>query len=248
MNTLPVPYSPQLGTGADQYSNDCLEASGKGLAGAYKLCLNMTVNDIYNQIRLAGGNPTYEAQMQQFLASKGLKTDWKVLTLHDLFDNLVTKKPMIVLIHYGTLVTAKLTQFTDFKAGHFMIVVGIDIVNVAVNDPYRSDTSGINLLIPINVFMRCWKDATIDNNISYCALVPQLPICDLSTPSVTWVDYLIISTCNAINVRSQPIESSTTWVRFAWRGEVLHVVGNLTNGYVQLTDGTWVYAAFLVKK
>jgi hypothetical protein len=64
-------------------------------------------------------------------------------------------------------------------------------------------------------------------------------------PPPAYTDYIVA--VNAINVRSAPVSLPTTWVRYAYRGEVLHVLGNLTNGYVQLTDGTWAYQQYLTK-
>jgi hypothetical protein len=64
-------------------------------------------------------------------------------------------------------------------------------------------------------------------------------------PPDTDTDYKVNT--GAINVRAGP---TTAWkiVRVAYRGELLHVQNMApVNGYVQLTDGTWVYLAYLIK-
>ena len=61
-------------------------------------------------------------------------------------------------------------------------------------------------------------------------------------PPPVVIDYKVA--VNAINIRSAPVSTTNTWVRFAYLGEVLHVVGHLTNGYVQLTDGNWAYQQY----
>jgi len=63
-------------------------------------------------------------------------------------------------------------------------------------------------------------------------------------PPPTYVDYKV--NVNAVNIRKSP-SSIGTWVRYAYFGEILHIEGHLTNGYVQMTDGNWVYQQYLIK-
>jgi SH3-like domain-containing protein len=49
-----------------------------------------------------------------------------------------------------------------------------------------------------------------------------------------------------INVRANP-DSTSSWVRFALKGEVLKVVNN-ANGWAQLADGTYVFADYIQKQ
>jgi hypothetical protein len=48
-----------------------------------------------------------------------------------------------------------------------------------------------------------------------------------------------------INVRSQP-SATSAWVRYAVQGEVLNIL-NISNGWAQLADGTYVFAAYISK-
>jgi uncharacterized protein YgiM (DUF1202 family) len=58
------------------------------------------------------------------------------------------------------------------------------------------------------------------------------------------VEYVVLHT--RINVRAKP-DSTSTWVRFATKNEVLQVV-KVANGWAQLLDGTYVYAGYLEPK
>jgi hypothetical protein len=60
----------------------------------------------------------------------------------------------------------------------------------------------------------------------------------------TYTDYRV--NVNAVNIRKSP-SSSGMWVRYAYLGEILHIEGHLTNGYVQMSDGNWVYQQYLIK-
>ncbi|HVM72943.1 MAG TPA: SH3 domain-containing protein [Anaerolineales bacterium] len=70
------------------------------------------------------------------------------------------------------------------------------------------------------------------------------PVTPPPTPIPTTVAYVVIYA--RINVRAKP-DSSSTWVRFAVKGEVLQVV-SITNGWAQLADGTYVYADYIQKQ
>jgi hypothetical protein len=63
-------------------------------------------------------------------------------------------------------------------------------------------------------------------------------------PTPPSTDYVVVPT--RINVRMQP-DSNSAWVRFAVQDEVLHVV-IIANGWAQLTDGTYVFADYIIIK
>lgn len=72
---------------------------------------------------------------------------------------------------------------------------------------------------------------------------PPVPPVPPDPPAYT----LWIVNVNAVNVRSSPSSTPTNWVRYAYKGETLQIIGNLTNGYVQMTDKNWVYEQYLIK-
>jgi hypothetical protein len=57
------------------------------------------------------------------------------------------------------------------------------------------------------------------------------------------VDYVVLH--SRINVRAKP-SSNSTWVRFAEKDEVLHIV-KIDNGWAQISDGTYVFADYIRK-
>jgi hypothetical protein len=62
-------------------------------------------------------------------------------------------------------------------------------------------------------------------------------------PQPATVDYVVLYA--RINVRTRP-DSNSTWVRFAVKDEVLHVV-KIENGWAQLSDGTYVFGGYIKK-
>ncbi len=62
-------------------------------------------------------------------------------------------------------------------------------------------------------------------------------------PQPSTSDYVVLHT--RINVRRKP-DSNSTWVRFAVKDEVLHVV-KIENGWAQLLDDTYVFAGYIRK-
>lgn len=77
-----------------------------------------------------------------------------------------------------------------------------------------------------------------DYNAVYLPMTANPPLPPLYT------DYLVIH--ERINVRAGP-SSSSLWIRYAVRGDILHIV-KFKDDYAQATDGTWVFAQYIVKK
>jgi tetratricopeptide (TPR) repeat protein len=73
--------------------------------------------------------------------------------------------------------------------------------------------------------------------------VNPIPVKPQPQPSAP-VDYVVV--LERINVRAQPT-GEAAWVRYAVMNEVLHIV-NISNGWAQLTDGTFVIANYLTPK
>jgi hypothetical protein len=99
--------------------------------------------------------------------------------------------------------------------------------------------SSYNTQLPLDVneFSKAFVEAIKAGSVNP---VPGSPPPAPSSP----VDYVVIYT--RINVRTLP-DGNSTWVRYAVMNEVLHVV-NISNGWAKLTDGTYVYAAYITLK
>jgi len=251
MNILPVVDRSQIGPGADEHHNDCGPASDAMLLRTYNLAMQVTVDELYNQLVPAGDVPISASALMRQMTSYGLKTTWYIETKTDqVYGYLRARRPVLALVHYGTLVDAGFTQFTSFRAGHFLVITGIDLDNYFVSDPYRSDGK-YDVAIPIAVFEKAWKDCTIDGNPVGGCIVPILPIQDLAIPPVPVSDvYAIIPSVQAINVRAEPYQLADH-VRTIFKSDEPTVrvqAETLTNGYVRLSDLTgWVWFAYLKK-
>ena len=247
MNILPVSYVPQLGIEADEHNNDCGASSSLMLLRSYSLAKEVTVDQIYNLIKPSGDSALSAGELQVRMASYGLKTEWKVdMTVDMVYTYLRNKRPILALIHYAALVDAKLTERTGFRGAHFIVITGIDLDSVFINDPYRTDNQ-TNIAIPIAIFEKAWKDCVFDGNPVGGCIIPKLPIQDLSIP-VPPVSDLYSLLVNGLNVRSGPA-STYPFVRTIWKATEPTVRAVKISGeYIQLTDlSGWVYFMYLKK-
>ena len=256
-NLLPVWYVSQIGSGANSHANDCGGASSLMLLGTYNLAQNITVDKFYDSIVPSGDRPLSAGDMQIAMSRYGIKTEWRVdMTMEQMFGYLRNEKPILALVHYGTLVDAGVTQRKGFRSGHFLVVTGIDLENVYVDDPYRDDGL-MNIAVPHAVFEKCWRDCVLDGNPVGGCVIPKLSIQDLNIPVPPNTDeYYIVSMyngrpVNAINVRLEA-DGNSTLVRTIWRTNepvVRAIASSITNGYIRLADlSGYVWFEFLKKK
>lgn len=248
MNTLPVSYVSQLGTGAAEHNNDCGSASALMLLRTYNLAKNTTVDQLYNSMTPIEDTALGFGAMQSRMASYGLKTEWKAdMLIETTFGFLRTKKPVLALIHYAPLVDAGVTEKVNFRRAHFLVITGIDLDYIFINDAYRTDNKA-NIAVPIDIFEKAWKESILDGNIASSCVIPTVPIKDLSVV-IPPVNDSYALTVKGLNVRGGP---STDYpiLRIIWQAQtpVIHCSGPITNGYIQLTDKSgYVYFAYLIK-
>jgi hypothetical protein len=213
---------------------------------AFNLANNLTVDELYDAINPTGDVGLSAGALEAKMAEIGLKTSWKAFTSQvDLFETLQAIKPVIALIHYGPLVKNGYTEFKNFVAGHFVLITGMDIAKVFIQDPDRDDGVTITA-IPINVFWEAWGRCDLDANPSFCGIVPDLAITDLSQPEQPPAGAgKYVLTVNGIYVHAAPSESSpTVSPTVIFRG----VPPNLTvvtitaveNKYGHRLEGGWV--------
>jgi uncharacterized protein YvpB len=254
MNILPVPYVSQILPGALQHNNDCGAASTLMVLNAYNLAKDLTVDQVYTKVAPSGDVPLSASGLQVVLSSYKIRNKWVAdISIHDLFDVLVDQRLAIALIHYAPLVKAKLTEKTGFLSAHFVVVVGMDIKNICINDPYSTE-SGAGLEVPIDIFKQAWSQCNLDGNPNNAAIVTTIPVQDLSVPipPPTGVMYGFAvyngRQINGINVRSGP-DSSNTLVKTIWRSETPIVfITQISSDWGQLADESgWVYMPYLKK-
>lgn len=254
MNILSVPYVSQITPGALQHNNDCGAASVLMVARAYSQAKNMTVDQIYDKIAPAGDTPLSAGGLQAVLNFYQIKSKWMAgVHIHDMFDTLYERRPIIALIHYDPLVKAELTEKKVFRGAHFVVVVGMDIKSICINDPYTTG-GGENLEVPIAVFEQAWTQCNLDGNPDHAGVFMTIPIQDLSIPvpapvanQYTFTVYNGVLV-NGANVRSGPAQTYP-FVRTIWRTETPNVyITKISGEYGQLADGTgWVFMEFFRK-
>jgi hypothetical protein len=231
MNILTVKYVSQLMNGSLEHNNDCGSASSLMLLNTYNLANGVTVDQFYNSIHPSGDTALSAGEMQTKMASYGLKNTWKVgTTIENVYGLLRSKKPPLALIHYAPLVDAGVTEKTTFRGAHFLVITGLDLASVYVNDPYRTDGK-TNVAVPVSVFEQAWRECSLDGNPNNGAIIPIQPISDLSvvTPPTPTIAYVV--NISLLNVRSTPSSVSSA-----------NIIGTISLGTIVNVDsisGTW---------
>ncbi|MCS7011397.1 MAG: C39 family peptidase, partial [Anaerolineales bacterium] len=241
VHLLPVPYVSQMGPGADTNRNDCGAACGLMVLKAYKPDISLTVDAFYRQANPNGRDEAlWVGQIRRVLSAYGIQTEYKgALTETVVFQLLLQKKPIIALIHYGTLVDRQLTQFTNFRGGHFVVIIGMDTHYIYVHDPYSTERRGEAAVYPISVFWQAWRDATRDFNPAFVGFYPTFGIGEQPVEQDNSL-YRIRITCNAQRVRSGPGVQYNPPLRLIYRDTVLPVYEE-KDGWGRIGPGEWVY-------
>lgn len=105
--------------------------------------------------------------------------------------------------------------------------------------PGSYNRNGGELPLDVNVFSKAFIDAIRASELGGTQTPTPIPI-----PQPATIDYIVLYT--RINVRAAP-SGSATWVRYAVKDEVVHVV-KIENGWAQLLDGTYIFAGYLGPK
>lgn len=169
---LNVPWVGQnvANVNTDDYSNsDCGPAS---LAMWLSYLNNpQTVDAVSKATGLSAG---YTYTMPAHLITAAQAFNLKLtrafnLTLESIKKQIDADKPLIVLVHYGSM----LQRFSaTFKAGHWLIVTGYEDEFIVYNDPLApSDTAGKALRIDWASFDKAMADCALDGNTPRQGLV-----------------------------------------------------------------------------
>ena len=201
---LPVPYVSQLEEGAKLHNNDCGAACGVMLVRAYNKQVEVTVDEFYDRCNPAGDEYLSASQIKGTLTAYYLQSTWQVgMSLSSLLDTLRAEKPLLVLVNYGVLVRAGLTEKKGFKGAHFMVVVGMDNKYVYTHDPYCTKKNGEACLFPIDKFLEAWGRCGEQSNPNNAALIPNYSVISAQQPLPVAL-YRIRVTANMLNIRSGP--------------------------------------------
>jgi hypothetical protein len=253
MKTLPVPYVSQIAPGSSQHVNDDGAACTLMVLNAYNLAKDLTVDQVYDKISLTGDFALTASGLQAVLSACQVNNTWMVdMQLSDLFDALAEGRPAICLINYTPLVISGLTEKNDFLGAHYVVVVGMDIKNICIHDPYSSGP-GQGLEVPIEIFKQAWSQCNLNGNPDNTAILTSLPIQDLTAPPIPIAikyGFAVYNgrQINGINVRSGP-GSTYLFIKTIWRAVTPIVsISNISGDWGQLADGSgWVYLPYIVK-
>jgi hypothetical protein len=252
---LNVPYTSQKAPGANLHNNDCGAASMSMMLKAFGLAKDLTVDELYDAVNPTNADVGLAAgSIISKMSAIGLKASWKVFSSPaELFTTLQAGKPVIALIHYEPMVTHGFTQFTNFKNGHFVILAGMDIAKIFVQDPDRDDGKTVTD-VPIDVFWEAWGQCALDGNPCFCGIVSDNPITDLSQPIPIPVGAgRYVLTVNGAYVHAEASEKSPTisptivWQRQKSNLAVVTIT-KVVNGYGHRLEGGWVCMELLKPK
>jgi hypothetical protein len=114
------------------------------------------------------------------------------------------------------------------------LVMGHQFTGDAFILPGSYSKDNVQLPLDVSQFSKAFIDAIKLNTVN--------PVSGTPTPTTpSPVNYVVVYP--RINVRALP-DGNSTWIRYAVQNEILQVV-NITNGWAQLTDGSYVFAAYI---
>ena len=223
VNLLPVPYVSQLGVGASQFTNDSGAAAGAMLVRAYT-GKTITPDDFFSQTGVRDDTPLSYTLISSALAANGVPAELRYsMKLGDLALVLATGRPAITLVNHDVLQQAGVTSET-FSGPHYLVVVGLDVKQVCVHDPLRSDNSGIGQAIPWLMFYRAWNQA---QGYQRAALIPRMQL----------IRRVLVNPAT-LDVHNDASASAAS-VAVAHAGDVFEVTEQ-KNGWGKIETGKWI--------
>jgi predicted double-glycine peptidase len=196
-----VPYTGQVGTGANEHGNDCGPAC-VSIVLKWAGITSPSIDDLFNEVQPSGDSYTSFGDLMRLLDRHGVDADYDAsVTTKDLFWILASGVPVIALIYYGALETIRPNKF---KGNHFVTVRGMDLDTVYINDPLNTPASGENIAVPMAMFEWAWSTAI---DCSRAVIVPVKPTVIPPSPNVIKTVYP--SDYNGCSIRAVPGVTST---------------------------------------
>lgn len=224
---LPVPYTVQLGAGADKYKNDSGAAAGTMLVHAYT-DKTPTVDEFFTKSGQTTDKALTLTQIGTGLTAFGVTIEQRAsLKLGDLALILATGRPVIVLVKYSVLNSAGLTPETD-ESFHSLVAVGVDVKNIYIHDPLRRDASGEGQRIPWLTFYQAWSQVP---GYDRAAIIPR-----------TALIRRIRITAATLNIRADSNHTSSI-VGTTKAGDVFEVTTQ-KDGWGKIDDGKWINLSY----
>lgn len=166
-----VPWLSQLGPDAAYSNSDC----GPACVAMWLRSRNQSVT--VDQISKSTGLPTgYRYTTPGNLITAGHAFGLELarvlgLTVDRLKQEIDAGRPVLCLVHYASLFKR---YDQNFKAGHWVLVIGYTDQSIIYHDPYWPDTAGASIAIPIAQFETALHDCKIDGNTPDQGLVEGL--------------------------------------------------------------------------
>jgi hypothetical protein len=228
VNILPIPYVSQLGSGADQHSNDSGAACGAMLIRAYTAKV-ITPDDFFNQSGQSADNSLSFTQISNVMNTNGVPVEMRTaLKLSDLALILASGRPAILLVKQAVLQQAGLTPET-YTGAFNVTAVGLDVNGVYIHDPLRKDASGQAQAVPWLTLYQAWTQGA---GYERAALVPRVQLIRR-----------VKITATKLNVREQP-NANAPLAGTANVGEVYAITAQ-KDGWGQIGDGRWVSLSYV---
>ena len=174
MVKLDVPYRSQWDPDGGVYTSDCGPTCVGMILRFYGR--EATINQLAAEAGMSEVRRlTSPDDLARAAALHGVALVHKMsASLQDIEAELVAGRPVIALIHYGSL--GSLRQ-DSYNGGHWLVVIGMDENDVIVNDPdwaYGRRAGGAGLRIPRNVFEQAMLDCKLDGNMPNQAVFVNL--------------------------------------------------------------------------
>lgn len=230
---LSVPYISQLEPGALAKNNDCGPTCCAMIIMAYSHS-TLTVDGLYKQAGINSDQYLSASQLRSILAMNRISSVWYTgWKLGDLYESLVARKPTTLLINYGILSRAGLTE-SRFAGAHFVLAVGIDDENVYVNDPLYRGTGGFKKAYPAKIFNDAWQSCNVQGNPNGGALQVTKPFTGETSNALFTVRLLM-----NMNVRNGPGINYRD-IGDLSKGAELDILETSGNDWGRFSDGSWV--------
>jgi len=180
-DVLLVPYHSQWEGDARKFTSDCGPATVE-MVGEYWTSEDHTTDEIMSWItdvnRSTSSTELIKAaeHFYDVKLTKQYNSSWEALK-----TEIKAKKPVIVLVHYGSFL---MRLDRGYTSGHWMVVVGFDEVDyqgtkverIILHDPDwwgNYTTQGESIPIIKYHFTQMWKNCYLDGNPNYFALYSE---------------------------------------------------------------------------
>lgn len=190
-----VPYIGQVGAGADEHGSDCGPTCA-GMVIAWAGITPPSVDDLFNEVSSGNGYTSY-GDIGALLAHRGIKADYDAaVSTAELFTILCSGVPVVALIRYGGLAAIRPN---NFSGSHFVVIIGMDLDTIYINDPLNTPTPGKCVAVPMAIFEAAWSTVG-DKNPQRSLMVPAKGTAVTPTPVIRTVTPRDLNGCNVRRV------------------------------------------------